>query len=228
MSDESAAKAAENTTDEGGTHVPNIVRVHGKEFDVNDPTQKAQLSTWDEAHAKLVGRQTNELGSLRQFYKERQPSKDEASLLATAKAKAAEGDLDSAFDMIFSQAKESISQADKRNAAERQNSELWEEYFSERPELAKKLGRQRIKQVSATLDIFNENQDAFTALDAYWMPLLPSEKPAATKVADTEKPPVTLSGSGKKPSTTTAAKTSDKPQASIDDILGQHSVYFRK
>lgn len=204
-----------------------VVKVHGKEFNVLDPIQKAQLEAWDEAHAKFVGRQSNELGKLRQFHKEREPSKDDAEVVRQAKAKAAEGDLDAAIDLVFSQSKEAVAKAESLRRAEANNSELWEEYFAERPELAKKLGRQKIKQVSSTLDIFTEGKDAFSELDAYWLPLLPSEAPIPAKAGKEAKPPVTLTGAAKKTPSSTSAKQDSKP-ASMDDILNDRSVYFRK
>ncbi len=221
----SAAVAPETNVNEQAESL--VVRVHGKEFNVLDPIQKAQLEAWDEAHAKLVGRQSNELGALRQFKKEREPSKDESEVLKTAKQKAAEGDLDAAIELVFSQSKEAVAKAEALRRAESQNAELWEEYFAERPELAKKLGRKKIKEVSKSLNIFEENGDAFKTLDDYWLPLLPSEKPVSAKAETPAKPPVTLTGAGRKTPSSTKAAPASKP-ASVDDILNQHSVYFRK
>lgn len=226
--EEAPLEAADSASQEAGS-TAKMVTVHGKTFDVNDPIQEAQLRTWDEAHAKMVGRQTNELGTLRKFYKERQPSKDEAELVRTAKQRAAEGDLDNAIDMIFGHAKDAISRSEARLQAETQNSELWEEYFAERPELAKKLGRQKIKQVSSSaLPIYEEGVNAFEVLDNYWLPLLPTEKSATAKPSAPAKTPATLTGKSPKPQASKAPSNESAKPSSIDDIFSSHSVYARK
>ena len=215
---------------------PNVVRVHGKEFDVNDPVQKAQLSAWDEAHAKFAGRQSNELGKLRKFYEDRKPTANEAELLAKAKAKAAEGDFDSAFDMVFSSAKAEVSAVREELVKTKTNSSLWEEYFSERPELAKRFGRDKVKQISETaLNLYDESRDAFDTLDAYWKPMYetPSGQVGNTpKHANTDKAPVTVTGAatqrsqGGKAAPAKSAASSSKPSAL--DALFAHTVGAQK
>lgn len=210
------------------TYVPNVVRVHGKEFDVNDPAQKAQLQGWDEAHAKLVGRQTNELGALRKFAEARKPTGSDNELVAKAKQKAAEGNFDEAIEEVFSSLKGQLSEERSKAEAERKNDELWTEYLSERPELAKSIGLKRVKTIGSTLDIYNPEKDAFAVLDEFFNPLARSEKPSAPKGEPDKKPPVTVSGGARKVSAPAAAARDSESAKSFEDIIDSRSVNQRR
>lgn len=215
-----------NDESPASTYVPNVIKVHGKEFDVNDPIQKAQLATWDEAHAKLQGRQTNELGQLRKFAEARKPAGSEAELLAKAKQKAAEGNFDEAIEEVFGSLKGQLSEERAKAEAERKNDELWTEYLSERPELAKSIGLKRIKTIGSTLDIYNPEKDAFAVLDEFFNPLRQSEKPLPEPGKTEDKPPVTVSGGTRKAAP--AAKLDSKPDMSLEEILDSRSVNRRR
>lgn len=199
------------------TPAPIILKVHGREFDVSTEIGRAQHQAWSEAFSTMVGKNSAELGRLRKFEAERKPSADEAELLSKAKAKASEGDVEGAIEMVFSQAKEAELKAAKKLELDRKNSELWDEYFSERPDLAKKIGRTRVKTIAETLDIYNEEKDAFKTLDEFFLPLVPSEKPTD------KKPPVTLSGGSPK-TTLATAKTEAKTLPNLSDLLDAKSL----
>lgn len=221
MTDEVGGKESPDSsaTDETGIK-PKIIEVHGKAFDVNDPIQEAQLKVWDEAHAKLTGRQANELGQLRKFYEERKPSADDAELLAKAKAKAAEGDLDSAFDLVFSQAKARVSEVEKRIEMDRSNAVLWDEYLADRPELIKKFGRERIKKISeSSVNLFDEKKDAFETLDAYWRPFYEPSK------AESGKAPVTVTGASTRSGTSPKpAGGKEQPKGGVHTLLEAYTI----
>lgn len=221
---EGAAETTNDVTTSGPE--PILVKVHGKEFNVADPIQKAQLATWDEAHAKLQGRQTNELGELRKFYESRKPEASETELLAKAKQKAAEGNFEEALDQVFSSLKGQLSEVKAQGESERKNDELWTEYLSERPELAKSVGLKRVKTIGATLDIYNPEKDAFAVLDEFFNPL--REKPSQAKPASDEKPPRTVSG-GVRTAPKAASDASDsKSMQSFEDLIDSRSVNQRR
>lgn len=188
-----------------------LLTIHGKAFDVSTKEGRSQAKLWGEAFSTAHGRQANELGQLRQFQKERQPTATEADLIAKAKEKAAEGDMDSAIDTIFGYAKESVLKADKRLAQERQNDELWDEYLTTRPALREKVGKQKVKKLSeAAIDLYKDGQDTFAELDKFWFSLISPETPKTEAAPVTpkvtpkasEKPPITPSGGGNTPGVT--------------------------
>lgn len=225
----SDSEEQKSTSSDAGTKAePRILKVHGKEFDVSTEVGFIQAQTWAEALATTVGKQGKELGDLRSFKAERAPSESEKEIRVKAKQKAAEGDLESALDLLLDYSKETELKLKRQNQVDKANSELWEEYFVDRTDLVKQLGRDRIKKIAeASLDLYKQDQDVFKTLDEFFMPLARKETPKQTD----DKAPKTLSGS---PSGTasSAAKTGtekdSKKEESFEDILDSRSFNRKK
>ena len=200
---------------------PILLKVHGKEFDVSTEQGRLQHQAWAEAISSVVGKLGAEVGTLRQFKAEREPSKDEVNLLAKAKEKAASGENDSALEEVFNYSKEQIVALKAEQERERHNNALWDEYFADRTDLVKQLGKDKIKRIAeATLDLKKKDQDAFAVMDEFFKPFLAVSQPP--KKTD-EKPPLSLSG--KAPNTSSAPeKKADKEQVSIDALLDGRSI----
>src|SRR5580765_1171786 len=200
---------------------PILLKVHGKEFDVSTEQGRLQHQAWAEAMSSVVGRLGAEVGTLRQFKEERTPSGDEAQVIAKAKEKAAQGEIDLALEQVFSYSKEQTLKLKSDFERERHNNALWEEYFADRAELVKQLGKEKIKRIAeATLDIKSKDKDAFAVMDDFFKPFLVVTQ---TPKKSDEKPPLSLSGKG--PNTSSAPeKKADKEQVSIDALLDGRSI----
>lgn len=222
-------EAPESTAASAATPQPRTLKVYGREFDVSTDVGLTQAQTWAEAMSTLAGRQSTEVGKLRKFVSEHQPKGTESEILTKARKFAAEGEPDRAIELMFDHSKEIERKAQKRIETERHNSELWEEYLSTRPDLDKKLGRQKIRQVSENaLDLYSEKvDDVFTVLDDFWKPFMAAEQTSAApaKPRTEDKPPVTLSGGAAKPAAQTPASSSDSE--SFFDILDKRSLSRR-
>lgn len=221
ITEEPAAEAAP------ATKLPTLLKIHGKEFDVSTSEGMIHAQAWGEAISSLVGRQANEVGTLRKFASERKPSKTEAELIAAAKQKAAEGDVEGAIEQMFGYAKETETKATERLRIERENNETWDSYFETRPELTKQFGKKMVRKVSeSVLDLFQQDQDAFQALDDFWKPkvtVAPVAPVAEEKPKSRDVPPATLSGGTPRPVKRTEVEA-PKATSTIDDILAGASL----
>ena len=213
-------QVSNETPEEAEASSPRTLKIHGKEFDVSTPEGLLHAQAWGEAVSSLVGRQGQELGSLRQFAKANAPTKDEQELLKEAKRLAGDGDTDSAFDLMFRYTKEVSNENARKLAMERQNAEAWDNYFETRPELTKVFGKKVIRKVSeAEFDLANYEGDAFAMLDQFWMTKIPTPAEKPSKI---EKPPVTLSGGATRRSKE-APKEEPKKVPTIEELLDARS-----
>jgi len=199
---------------------PKMLKVHGKEFDISNEQGLIHAQAWAEAMSSLVGRQGQELGQLRKFAGDRQPTKDEQQLIQRAKQLESEGDTSSAIDLMFQYAKETEVEVKRQLQRERQNSETWDAYFESRPELLKMFNKQTIRKVSETsFDLPNE-EDPFSKLDAFWMPKVAGQ--TTEKPRSQDKPPQTLSG-GSTPKSAPRNPAKDTKTPSLDELLDARS-----
>lgn len=200
---------------------PILLKVHGKEFDVSTEQGRLQHQAWAEAISSVVGRLGSEVGTLRQFKEERQTSATEMELRVKAKAKASEGDIDGALEEVFNFSKEQELKLRAEQERERHNNLLWDEYFADRADLVKQLGKDKIKRIAeATLDLKKKDQDAFSVMDDFFKPFLVVQQPP--KKSD-EKPPLTLSGKATSTSSTPSTPAA-KTTLSMDAMLDARSI----
>lgn len=213
-----AASATETAKAETVAAAPQLVKVHGKEFDVSTPEGRLQLQTWGEAVSTLVGKQGSELGSLRKFAAERKPTATEAELLAQARKRAEEGDVGGALETVFSYAKETESKYRRQQEIDRHNNETWDAYFESRPDLTQVFSRQTIRKISeAELPLTDEGvADPFAVLDQYWLTKLPKVAAPVEKPKTRDIPPQTLSGGA--PASSPASKPAPKKPVSLSEL----------
>jgi hypothetical protein len=208
---------------------PKILKIHGKEFDISTSEGFIHAKAWGEAISSLVGRQGQEIGSLRKFVTERKPSKDESELLSKVKELRSLGEHDQADTLLFDHAKSIRTQADAKLEKERANDRTWEAYFDTRADVVKLFGKETVRKVSENALEIYESDDPFKLLDQFWTPKLPQADPKVVGPADkevVEKPPVTLSGGSAKRSKV-EAKSDAKPKATLDEILDARAIKRR-
>lgn len=202
-----------------------LLKVHGKEFDVSTDLGLLQAQAWAEAISSVVGRQGQELGDLRKrTFSNDSKSSSDSEVAKKAKDRAANGDIEGAIDEVLSFARETEAKASRKLDIERKNNALWDEYFTGREDLAKKLGKDKVRKIAeATLDLYNPEQDVFQVMDDFFMPLVKSETPTPIKSESEKKPPLTVSGKAK-PSPVAPAKSPDASKVSFEDVLGARTL----
>jgi hypothetical protein len=210
---------------------PKILKVYDREFDISTPDGFIQAQTWAEAMSTFVGKQSNEVGSLRKFKAERELPPSAGDFLAKVTELREMGDHRKADEMILNHARDQEVFATERLKAERDNDRLWDEYFTTRPDLTRFFPKETIRAVSESRLGIYDRDDPFSFLDTYWKPktqttgavtgeFVPQRKPSQNDV-----PPVTLSGGAAPPPQAPAATnaSSKDPMQEIDDILNAHT-----
>ena len=201
-----------------------LFEVHGKKFNLSTPEGKGELKGFLEAMSSELGRKNNEVGTLRKFASAVKPDKDESEIIAQAKTKAQEGEIDEALNSVFSYSKAKIREMEQRQAVEKENDETWDAYLASRPELLKLFDKRTIRKVSeADLGIY-DSEDPFKMLDSFWLPKAKSLNVTPQK-QDT--PPAGLSGgSTPAPSKGTPAPSQTGEKVDLLDIFD--SVSYSK
>lgn len=214
----SEVEGAASGNSAAGAPNPKIVEIHGKKFDISTPEGLLQAQAVYDVMTTIIGRQGNELGGLRKFVKEVSPQAEEVDVIKAAKAKASEGDFDSAVDAIFAYSKAEKAKLENKLKAEKHNSKTWDAYLDSRKDLVDVFGRSSVREISealaekGSLELYDAD-DPFKVLDSYWLPKVKRDKPPEV-VSDT--PPVTLSGGA--PQTHVASGSSKQEDKGGDDL----------
>lgn len=209
--------AEEDKKEEKQEYEPNLITVFGKTFDVNDPTQKAQLSTWEEAFRSMQGKQSNELGELRKFHSKLSPILNKDELKTKVRELEEQGNTEDTVELLFASQAKMLADFEERLKAEKHNDKLWNKYLSKRPELLKAFDEDIIRSYSEKELGILDADDPFKALDQYWLP-----KAQAKIEFDTAEPVDTKSTADvtKVTRPVSEPKKEEPPVKTLDDIFG--------
>lgn len=208
---------------------PKVLKVGEKEFDISTPEGLIQAQTWAEALTYRVGAQGNELGSLRKFRKQMEPTEDESKLLSEV-AKLREDDKHAEADeLILSFTRKQQMVLEQKRQVEEYNNKIWNEYFKSRPDLLEKYDEGYIKwKAEKNLDLA-EVDDPYKAIDGLFGPKADSSAPQVTKTKEDSTPVIPGAMGGRAaPSRSPQPKEDTQDAVDFNDLFDELSVYKSK
>jgi hypothetical protein len=202
-----------------------------KQFDISTEKGILQVQAWGEAVSSLIGKQGNELGSLRKFKAEMAPATSEADLLSKVSELRESGEHNKADELMVAFTRRSQTETQKALSTARENEKTWREYFRSRKDLLDFYDEDEIRTLSESrLDLASVD-NPFEVLDSYWKPKLSRAKSFSdsTKV-ETQQTVVQSTGGTETPSVDTVQVDEEnaKAQDTFESILDEINVYKQK
>lgn len=208
------------TQPDAGKPNPYEFEFGNKKFDLSSDTGRAHLRGWMDAITSTVGRQGNEMGKMRKFVQDMQPTADEETMLSQVGALRADGDHEKADALLLGWTKKQVAGVKDVAKKVRANDDSWEAYFAERKELLDLFPKDVIRKVSETVleDIYTAS-DPFAVLDGFW-----SSKVRAAKTPEPAKSPMLQSGSQSRPEKAEGTSPEEPKGKSVEEILDHFSA----
>jgi hypothetical protein len=199
---------------------PKVFKVHGREFDISTDEGFKQAQTWSEAMSTLVGKQGNELGSLREEvaplrrYNLKKVTPDKIGLLSKVESLRSEGNHFEADKLLASY----VEQTELATEATLERERLWNDYKASNPEVFAVLPEDMAKSyVFANYsDKIEGSDDPMGIIDRVLKPKASKLKP----VSPVSPPAATLS-SGVAPATQTIKPEDKKEPSAMDKVLDE-------
>lgn len=197
---------------------PQILKIHGKEFDVSTPEGFQQAQYWGEAVSSVTGRLGQEVGDLRKEveplrkYNLKKPDFDEVAIMQKVETLRAEGENVEADRLMF----ELYRQAKLDTNIQREEDRLWLDYRAQRSELFESIPEDISRDY-----IFNNYREELYASDDPFGLIDRVLKPKASRIRppqSSDAPAATL-GAGQA-GTPPAAPEPKKPEEATSGAWG--------
>jgi hypothetical protein len=218
-------KVTDNQDAEQKAHV---LKIGEKEFDISTPEGLLQAQTWGEALSHAIGKQGNELGTLRKFKAERVTAADTEEMLRKVGELREEGRHVEADKLILAHAEERELAVNQKLQNEKANEELWSEYFEARKDLTKLYSKKDLKLLAKNQLDLESVDDPYKALDSLFADKL--EKARSLPGSSSSGTPKVQSAAGGRPRSVPAPQPEEGGSEAVDfgDILDGASAYKRK
>lgn len=226
---EEKVEAAPSEKEEVAKPEPREVELAGKKFDISTKEGLIQAQTWAEAMSTMVGRQGQELGTLRKFKTEMAPTESQEKLLGEIQNLRDNGEHGRADELLLAYTRKAQSAAKQELQVEKEKDRFLRSYLKEHKDILDIYDEDDFRTLTESMFDFRSGV-SFEDLNSYWLPKVKNKK-SFMQAEPVETPQTTVQSQGGRAPADGPSKEETKtaPKVpSVYDVLDEFDPYKRR